>query len=124
MNTKFQKYIFIGVVLMIVIIVFTIIDHYIHGLEKYWSVPSYYFTDKIPFGFLWGIAGLFLARKFDNIWLKSLIFSGVISITLQTRYFIEGYPLGFVLLFLLFHFSILYLLSLGMFKVFKKYIIN
>lgn len=112
---------FAGIVLLIVILLFTIIDHWIHGLENAWNVPDYYFVNKIPFGFLWGVVGLLFARKFQNIWLKAMIVSGVIAVTLQTRYFIEGYPLDFVLLFLLIHFVILYFLSVGMFLVFNKF---
>ena len=107
---------------MVVILLFTIIDHSIHGLEDAWKVPDYYFRNKIPFGFLWGLVGLLLARKTQNIWLKAFAVAGTIAITLQVRYFIEGYPLGFVLLFLLFHFMILYMLSVGMFKIFEKYL--
>ncbi len=115
---------FAAVVLLIVILLFTVIDHAIHGLENSWSVPDYYFRNKIPFGFLWGVVGLLLAIKFQNIWLKSLSVAGIISIALQVRYFIEGYPINFVLLFLLFHFIILYLLSVGMFLILNKYITN
>lgn len=118
MNGKLQKIIFVGTALLIVILIFTIIDHYLHSLNDAWSVPDYYFKNKIPFGFLWGVVGLLLARKFKSVWLKSLTVSGVIAITLQTRYLIEGYALSFVFLFLLFHFIMLYFLSLGMFLMF------
>src|ERR1035437_9813777 len=108
MNSKSQKIIFSSIVLMVVILLFTIIDHSIHGLENAWSVPDYYFRNKIPFGFLWGIVGLLLARKVQNIWLKALVVSSIIATTLQLRYFIEGYPLDFVIIFLFIHFIILY----------------
>ena len=124
MNTKLQNGIFFGILLLIVILLFTIADYFIHGLGNTWGVPDYYFKNKIPFGFLWGIVGLLLAGKFQSIWAKALMVSGVIAITLQLRYFLEGYALGFVLLFLLFHFVILYFLSVGMFKILDKYIIN
>ncbi len=124
MDTKFQNGIFSGILLLIVILLFTVADYFIHGLKGVWGVPDYYFKNKIPFGFLWGIVGLLLARKFQNIWVKALVFSSVIAITLQFRYFLEGYALDFVLLFLLFHFIILYFLSVGIFKILDKYIIN
>jgi hypothetical protein len=120
MSTKLQKIIFESVVVLIVVLLFTIMDHYIHGLQDKWGVPDYYFKDKIPFGFLWGLVGLLLAIKFSNIWLKSLIFAGTIAVTLQFRYFIEGYPLDFVLIFLSLHFIMVYLLAVGMFTTFKK----
>ena len=124
MKERFLNGIFVGIVLLITVLLFTVIDHAIHELEKAWSVPDYYFRNKIPFGFLWGIVGLLFARKFQSIWIKSLLVSGVISIILQFRYFIEGYPLNFVLSFLLIHFIILYLLSVGMFFVLNIHINN
>ncbi len=121
---KLQKHLFVGIVLMIVILLFTIIDHFLHSLENSWSVPDYYFKNKIIFAFLWGVVGLFAARRIEKLWLKAFVVSSIISVTLQTRYFIEGYNLNFVLLFLLFHFIILYILSLIMFRIFKRYIKN
>ncbi len=122
MKDKLLKGAFIAVVLLIVILLFTIVDRSIHRLESAWSVPDYYFKNKIPYGFLWGVVGLFFARKFQNIWLKALAVASIIAITLQARYFIEGYPFNFVLLFLLIHLVIVYFLSVGMFRVFDKYI--
>jgi len=112
---KIQNGFFVGVVLLIVILLFTIVDHFLHGLQSIWGVPDYYFKDKIPAGFFWAVIGLFLAKKFQNIWLKSLIVAGLIALALQVRYFITGYALSFVLLFLLFHFVILFFLLAGLF---------
>jgi|SRR3989344_3789984 len=124
MKDKFLKGIFVGIVLLIVILLFTVFDYVIHDLEQSWSVPEYYFRNKIPFGFLWGVVGLLLATRFQTKWLKALSVSLVIAVALQFKYFIEGYPLDFVLIFLLIHFAIVYLLSFGMFWVFDKYIKN
>lgn len=121
MKEKLIKGIFIAIILLIVIFLLTIIDHAIHGLDAAWSVPDYYFKNKILFGFPLGVIGLVLARKFQNIRIKAMIFAGVIAVALQMRYFIEGYALSFVLLFLLIHFIILYFLSVGMFLIFNKY---
>jgi len=120
MKGAFLNVVFRGIVLMIVILLFTIIDHSIHGLSTTWNVPDYYFRNKIPFGYLWGVVGLLVAMKFNNIWAKSLIMSGIVAVTLQTRYSIEGYPTKFVIIFLLIHFVILYLLSFFMFHIFNK----
>ena len=121
MKEKIIRLAFALILLLIVILLFTVIDYFIHGLSDAWGVPDYYFKNKIPFGFLWGIVGLLFARKFQNVWLKALSVSGITAVALQTRYFIEGYPLNFVLLFLLFHFAILYFLSVIMFRIFGKY---
>lgn len=117
---KVSKVIFDGVVLLITILLFTVVDYAIHGLSSAWSVPDYYFKNKIPFGFLLGVIGLFLARKTPNVWLKAFTVAGIVTVALQLRYFIEGYAFSFVLLFLLFHFAILYILSVVMFTVLKE----
>jgi len=111
-----------AIVLMIVILLLTIVDHSIHRLETTWSVPDYYFSNKILFGFIWGIVGILLAGKLKNIWLMALTVSGVVATALQIKYFLEGYPMNFVLLFLLIHFLILYPLSVIMFIAFNRYI--
>lgn len=119
MKEKVQKGAYVGILLLTVILLFTIVDYWIHGLEDLWSVPDYYFRNKIPFGFLWAVVGCFIAFKFRSIWVRALWVSGLTAIVLQARYFFEGYPLDFVLVFLLFHFLILYVLSLAMFKIIK-----
>ncbi|MFA5889200.1 MAG: hypothetical protein WCW47_00020 [Candidatus Paceibacterota bacterium] len=121
MKEKIIRLSFTTVVLLIIILLFTIADHFIHELENAWGVPDYYFRNKIPFGFLWGLVGLLLVRKFQNIWIKALVVAGVITITLQVRYFLEGYTLDFVLLFLFIHFAILYVLLVPMFIILRKY---
>lgn len=121
MRGKFLEGIFTAIILLIVILFFTIIDYWIHELRDIWSVPDYYFRNKIPFGFLWGMVGLLVATRLRNIWLKALGVAGIIAISLQVRYFIEGYNLTFVFLFLPFHFIIVYFLSLGMFVIIGKY---
>lgn len=117
MASKILKGVMILMILMIVILLFTIIDLMVHSVSDTWSVPEYYFKNKIPFGFLWWIVGIFCSKKIKNIWWKSGVIAGIIAIALQMRYFIEGYAISFVFLFLLFHFIILYLLFWGMFFV-------
>lgn len=123
MKNKILDEIFIVISFLIVILLFTIIDYSVHGLNTAWSVPDYYFKNKIPFGLLWGVIGFLFIRKFKNIWFKAMIVASVITVALQIRYFIEGYALNFVLLFLLFHFVILYFLLVAMFFLFNKYIV-
>lgn len=113
--------VFIAGALLAVIILFAGTDYFIHGLKSVWSVPEYYYRNKILAGFLWGAAGLLLAGRFQKVWLKALVFSGAVALPLQVRYFLEGYALDFVLIFLFIHFVILYFLSAGMFRVFGKY---
>jgi len=117
-NLKKFAYIFISV--LITILIFAFFDYIIHEFDSDYSVPSYYFKDKIIYGTLWGI--LFYAIL--NVWktgvaFKSFMFSILISVVLQVRYFYEGYPLNFVIEFLFFHFFILWAVSYAMFKIFK-----
>ncbi len=102
-----------------IILIFTAIDYYIHSLSKEYSVPSYYFKNKIIFGSLIGFAAYFFIKN-KQLLTKSIIFSAVISILLQTRYYLEGYPKKFVFEFLIFHFLILLPISLMIFKILKK----
>ena len=81
MKSRLQRNIFSCIILAIVILLFTAIDYFIHGLEKSWSVPEYYFRNKIPFGFLWGIIGLLIATKIKGVWLKSLVVAGIIAVS-------------------------------------------
>jgi plastocyanin len=112
--------VFTGAALLTVILLFTILDHALHGLQDRWSVPDYYFRNKIPYGFLWAVVGLYLCRRWRSVWARALVVAGVVSVTLQFRYFIEGYPLDFVFIFLLVHFVILAVLLAGMFRVLKS----
>lgn len=108
-----------GLSLLIVILLFTGLDYFFHSWRLDWSVPEYYFRHKIIYGFLWSVPALILALLFTRIWQRALIFSSVIAIILQVKYYLEGYPLNFVLIFLLIHLAILFLLSLVMFRLIK-----
>ena len=118
---NFRKYILWAVSLLAVILLFAGIDYILHTIRVEWAVPDYYFHNKIIYGFLWSIPALGLALLFHKVWQRAFIFSFVISIILQIRYYFEGYPLDFVLIFLFIHFAILFVLSLIMFKL-NKYI--
>lgn len=106
--------------LLALVLAFSGIDYFFHLISPNWAVPEYYFKNKIIWGFLWSIPAAYVALKFSKIWQKSLSFSAVISIILQARYYWEGYPLDFVLIFLGIHFAILFVLSLGMFKIYQR----
>ncbi len=103
-----------------IIVLFSAADFFIHKLSKEYAVPQRYFTNKMIFGTIIGFAALWIAKK-QKLLIKSLVFSSAVSILLQVRYFIEGYPLDFVLLFLAIHFMILMALSLTVFKLVEIY---
>lgn len=106
-------------IILMIILIFTLIDYFFHLLSAEYSVPSYYFRNKIIFGTIIGFITYLLIRKQKPL-AKSLIFSAVISILLQTRYYLEGYPKDFVFLFLGIHFAILWLVSSIIFKYLLK----
>ena len=111
----FKNLVLIFLAVLVIILIFTFIDYLIHQLKEEYAVPSYYFGNKIIFGTIIGLVAYLLVRK-KNLPAKSLIFSAIISILLQVRYYLEGYQLSFVLEFLLFHFLILLVLSLIIFR--------
>ncbi len=113
---EFGKFFRIFVITLLIILIFTFIDAFIHSLKKEYSVPDYYFKNKIIFGTLYGFFSLLIIEK-KNLWKKAFIFSVVVSILLQIRYFLEGYPIDFVFGFLIIHFIILVLTSFIVLKL-------
>lgn len=107
-------------IILVIILIFTFIDFLIHLLKEEYSVPSYYFRNKIIFGTIWGFVVYLFARKLKPI-AKSLIFSLAISVVLQIRYYLEGYPKDFVFIFLGIHFVILFVVSYLTFKLIEKF---
>ncbi len=106
----FKKVSLILLVVLAIILIFTFIDYLIHSLSEEYAVPDYYYRNKIIFGTGIGfIAYLFIGKKKPLT--KALMFSGVIAVLLQIRYFLEGFPLKFVVEFLFFHFIALLLVS-------------
>jgi len=108
-------------IILLIILLFTLGDYFMHLLKDEYSVPSYYFKNKLIFGTIIGSFVFIFIRKM-NLLKKSLIFSLLISIFLQIRYFLEGYSKDFVFLFLFIHFLILFITSLIIFKISDKYI--
>ena len=112
-----------GAIILLIINIFTFIDFIIHLLSEKYDVPDYYFRNKIIFGTGIGFISYLIVEK-KNLLIKSLIFSAIISILLQIRYFLEGYSIYFVLLFLIIHFAILFIISLLVFNFLEKKIIK
>ncbi|MEK6935608.1 MAG: hypothetical protein AABW67_02385 [Nanoarchaeota archaeon] len=117
---KLRNYFSDLLIIFLIILIFTLIDAFIHSLSAEYAIPDYYFRNKIIFGTIIGfITYLFIKNK--SLFTKSLIFSVVISVLLQIRYALEGYNLKFVIEFLFFHFLILLFTSIIIFKS-KKYL--
>lgn len=105
---------------LILIFIFALIDAFFHSLSPDYAVPARYFPNKIIYGTIIGVITLFVIRKMHSTAEKSLIFSAVVAVLLQIRYFLEGYPLSFVVTFLFIHFFILLVLSSLGISLFKK----
>ena len=108
-------------IVLSIVLIFTFIDYLANQTSEEYSVPSRYFTNKVIYGTLIGFISLFFLRKF-NFFTKGILFSAIIAVLLQIRYFIEGYPLEFVLEFLLFHFLMLAPISVLAFWLFGKHV--
>ena len=115
-KAKLKEYITFLFISFIIILILTIIDYFIHSLSPDYAVPSYYFRNKVIFGAIIGFIVLIFAQKL-SISKKSAVFSAVVSLLLQVRYFLEGYPKKFVLEFLFIHFLILLPVSWIIFKL-------
>lgn len=85
------------------VLLFSLIDIGVHSLSDEYAVPPRYFPNKILYGSLIALGALLVLRK-QKLWTKVLVTSALVSVLLQLRYLFEGYPLDFVLLFLVIHF--------------------
>ena len=86
-----------------IILIFTLFDYLVHSLSPDYDVPSYYFRNKAIFGTLLCFVTLLIVRRRSTL-VKTAVIATTVSILLQTRYAIEGYPTWFVLGFLVVHF--------------------
>lgn len=118
-NIKIKEVLFSFFVIFGIIIIFAGLDYLAHTVSQEYSVPLYYFRNKIIFGTLIGFIAYLIFRK-KPLFTKSLLVSLSVSVLLQIRYYIEGYPIDFVLLFLGIHFIILLPVSYIIFKIFKR----
>jgi len=110
-------YIFLAI--LFIMAVFYVLDLYTHSLSESYAVPSYYFKNKIIYGLLFMSITYFFVRKNTPL-IKALSVSTVTSILLQINYFLEGYPLDFVFLFLVLHWVMIFIPSIITFNLLKK----
>src|SRR3989344_9540642 len=116
---KIKNYIELFFITLIIIIIFTALDYFTHKLSLEYYVPLTYFTNKIIFGTLIGFGALIFLNKIS--WGKrALLMSLIVSVLLQTRYYLEGYPKEFVFEFMLFHFLMLIISSLLIFWIYYR----
>ncbi len=119
MKIKFKNLILIFLIIFAVILIFAFIDFLLHSLSEEYAVPPRYFPNKIIYGTLYGFFIFLLVRK-QSLLMQSFLFSLIVDASLQSRYYFEGYPLDFVILFLILHFIILLPTSWVFFKFIKS----
>ena len=116
---NFERILLTITIIFIAVVIFTAIDYLVHGLSPEYSVPDYYFKNKIIFATIIGSIVYFFIRK-RVFWQKSLIVSLVTAVLLQIKYYLQGYPKEFVFEFMLFHFLMFLASSMLMFYLFRK----
>ncbi|MDO9097755.1 MAG: hypothetical protein Q7U60_06505 [Candidatus Methanoperedens sp.] len=122
-KNKIKNLFLIFLVIFAIILIFAFVDFLLHSLSVEYAVPPRYFPGKIMYGTIYGFIIFLLVRK-QSLFMKSLLFSLVVAVSLQTRYFLEGYPFDFVFLFLILHFLILLPVSWWFFKLMETKNIN
>jgi hypothetical protein len=107
--------------LLLMMLAGTAIDWAVHHLRDAWAVPPEYFPSKIIFGTLWSVISAWLMIRILRETRTGALALGVpaiVALFLQTKYFYQGYPLDFVLLFMGLH----YVMFLpGSFWVFSRH---
>ena len=123
LKEKIRNLILIFLIIFAVILIFAFFDYLLHSLSEEYAVPPRYFPNKIMYGTIYGFFVFLLVRKQSPL-MKSFLFSLIVDVSLQTRYFLEGYPFDFVFLFLILHFIILFPVSWVFFKLIKDKNLN
>ena len=123
LKEKIKNLFLIFLIIFAVILIFAFFDYLLHSLSEEYAVPPRYFPNKIMYGTIYGFFVFLLVRKQSPL-MKSFLFSLIVDVSLQTRYFLEGYPFDFVFLFLILHFIILFPVSWVFFKLIKDKNLN
>ena len=110
----------IGLILVIFCIG-TAMDWVVHHANAEFYVPFLYYRNKIIFGTILGFAVLkIVSRWTTNYRWQAFWMSLIVAILLQTKYFILGYELFFVFLFIPIHFLVFLIPSSVIFKKFRS----
>lgn len=97
----------------------TLIDWIVHSSHESFYVEPAYYTGKLIFGFVWGLAGYYVLRHLLKVstWRGfALGVPAIIAGFLQTKYFYQGRDNFFVFLFLVLHFFMFLPISFYIFK--------
>ena len=84
-NKRLKQTIELAVKSFIIVLAFTAIDYLFHTLPAF-TVPSYYFPNKILFGTAYLFLALYLMPKKFGVIMKTIIATAVTVLLLQIRY--------------------------------------
>lgn len=94
-------------IIMLVIVIGTFFDFFAHNASPRFAVPGEYFINKIIYGSLFGLIFFKISRNWFKVtrpgYLAFWMSLGV-AVVLQTKYFLQGYNLFFIGLFMILHF--------------------
>ena len=122
MKIKTKKSIATFILIFCVVLAFTLIDFLFHSISEEYSVPSWYFRNKIIVETIYVCLAYWLLRKLNPA-LSSFLTAVITATLLQARYYFLGFNLEFVILFWGIHALILWPL-LWLFFQYKEKIVN
>ena len=99
-----------------IMLIFTFLDYLAHSISTSYAVPASYFGSEIIYGTIFAFfAYLFVKSK--KLTEKSFTFSAIMAVGIQLVYLSLGYPLSFVLTFLIINFALMFVVSYFWMKV-------
>ena len=107
MKQNIKRHFKIFLLVLITVLIFTFIDYLFHAISPEYSVPSWYFRNKIIFETVYVYVAYLLLRKVKPA-IASFITAVVTSTLLQARYYFLGFNCEFVVLFWGIHLFILW----------------
>lgn len=124
MNIKLKKWKILLIQLVLLtaaIAIGTIFDAMVHATRPEFSVPEYYFRNKIFYGGAWMfIFFRLLKNHIKTPWRQALATSFLTAAILQTKYYLLGYNLFFVFFFLGVHFIVFLVPAYFIFRKFPR----
>lgn len=109
----------IGLILLIAVVA-TIIDYFVHSTNPSFEVPAEYYRNKVIFATIWGLIAVWILRNWvRNPTKLAVAMSAVIAVVLQVKYFLQGFDLFFVFLFMFLHFVMFLIPAIPIFRKFR-----
>ena len=109
--------------IVLVIVIGTVFDRIAHQTSPRFDVPLEYYPNKIIFGSFWGFIYFKVLRNYIKVndpTRLAFLMSLLVAITLQTKYFLQGYDLYFVVLFMALHFVMFLAPAIFIFRRYRR----